>query len=93
MTISGGNNSSNPKRPKLYVGYYPVPPNQHYQSLLPKDENVILSLKSGTNKENEIGRKSSTNLKYSNIRKCDVKVTNVMQEKRDSLSPRQMKQE
>ena len=36
MTISGAEREREPSRPNLYVGYYPVPPNQHYQSLLPK---------------------------------------------------------
>ena len=50
MTISGGDDSSDFRRPKLYVGYIPVRDNEHYQSLLPKDENKNLStLKRGIN--------------------------------------------
>ena len=65
MTISGGDDSSDFRRPKLYVGYIPVRDNEHYQSLLPKDENKNLStLKRGINQvDNDNGRMPVLRLK------------------------------
>ena len=49
MTISGAEIERESSRPNLYVGYYPIPPNQHYQSLLPKSSTNPSILKSNLN--------------------------------------------
>ena len=57
MTVSGGKDSSESNKPNLYVGYYPVEPYLHYQSLLPKHPNPFknqqtLKLRKNVQREN-----------------------------------------
>ena len=63
MTITGGEYSRELNKPNLYLGYYPVPPNQHYQSFLPKlpvPSKSLPTLKLRRKKHDENGSFTST---------------------------------